>query len=77
MEKISREELVNLELVTDAQISEYRIELVKAKARFDAELYYKNSLALQKLIAHKSFLYSLFSGVIGLCLGFWISYLTK
>lgn len=77
MKEISCEELKNLKLTTNEQIYEYGLELAKAKARFDAELYYRNSRELRNLNTHKSFLYSLLSGIIGLCIGFWLSYLTK
>jgi hypothetical protein len=73
MEMLSQKELENLELVTDEQIYEYRIELAKAKARFDAELYYRNSLTLRKTNAQKSFLYSFLLGLVGICIGFWIN----
>ncbi len=77
MGMISQKDLINLELKTDEQISEYFLELAKAKARIDAELYYKNSMALRKYNSHISFIYSLILGTVGICLGFWISHLTK
>ncbi len=74
---LSQKELLNLELKTDEQISEYMLELAKAKARFDAELYYKNSLALRKSNSHISFIYSFILGTVGICIGFWISHFTR
>ncbi len=74
---MSQKDLVNLELKTDEQVSEYMLELAKAKARIDAELYYKNSISLRKYNSHISFIYSLILGTVGLCIGFWISHLTK
>lgn len=77
MGMINQKDLINLELKTGEQISEYMLELAKAKARIDAELYYKNSLALRKYNSHISFVYSLISGTVGICIGFWISHFTK
>jgi hypothetical protein len=77
MEIMSQKELLDLKLKTDEQISEYMLELAKAKARIDAELYYKNSIAVRKCNLHISFIYSLILGTVGICIGFWISHLTK
>ncbi|PYG84367.1 hypothetical protein LY28_03630 [Ruminiclostridium sufflavum DSM 19573] len=77
MKPLSRQELTDLELQTSEQMSEYMLELAKAKARIDAELYYKNSIELRKSNAHNSFLYSFLLGIVGICIGFWISYFAK
>lgn len=74
---MSQKELLDLELKTDEQMSEYTLELAKAKARIDAELYYKNSIALRKYNLHISFIYSLILGTVGICIGFWISHFTR
>ena len=74
---MSQKELLDLELKTDEQMSEYKLELSKAKARIDAELYYKNSIELRKYNLHISFIYSLICGTVGICIGFWISHFTR
>ncbi|QNU67315.1 hypothetical protein EHE19_001880 [Ruminiclostridium herbifermentans] len=77
MEIMNQEYLHNLELKTEVQVSEYMLELAKAKARIDAELYYKNSIALRKSNSHISFIYSFLLGTVGICIGFWLSHFTK
>ncbi len=77
MEIMSQKELLDLELKTEEQISEYMLELAKAKARIDAERYYKNAIDIRKYNLHISFIYSFILGTVGLCIGFWISHFTK
>lgn len=48
--------LENLPLETDEQKKEYELELVRMKAKFDAELYYKSAKKLRVYKMQKTFM---------------------
>lgn len=77
MDVFSENQLYNLDLKTDEQKSEYMLELARAKARFDAEKYYKNAIELRDYRLHIPFILSGLMTLVSSCIGFLLGEITK